>query len=196
MSSSGTWPIRLFFAVELPPEVQASLGAWRQPEATAYRWVEPSLLHVTLAFLGEQPESLLPTLSALGGRAAGRVSRFRLRLGAAGSFGPRRAPRVLWVGVDDGRSQLDELHAQLDDELRQAQLPVEDRPFAPHITLARRRDAAPVEPPPRWPPPAVGAATPPSFAVSSLSLMRSQLGRGGAQYTPLERFPLAGGSAS
>ncbi len=149
------------------------------------------MLHVTLAFLGEQPEQRLPQLSHIGTDAAARVPAFTLRLGDAGSFGPRRAPRVLWVGIGDGRSELGDLNAHLADGLRQSDFPVEDRPFAPHITLARRRERASASGPPVWPP--AGAGTGPlSTPVTQLSLMQSQIGRGGARYTAVERFPLAG----
>ena len=52
--------MRLFFAIELPAEVQAALGRLRPKEDNRdYRWPDPALLHVTLAFLGEQPDSQL-----------------------------------------------------------------------------------------------------------------------------------------
>jgi len=59
--------------------------------------VDPTSMHVTLAFLGEQPESALPRLEHIGASAAATVPAAHLRLGEAGSFGPRGAPRVLWV---------------------------------------------------------------------------------------------------
>ena len=93
--------MRLFFAIELPAEVQASLGRLRPREDNReYRWSEPSLLHVTLAFLGEQPAERLDVLQHVARVAAGASRPGTLRLGQAGSFGARRAPRVLWVGLD------------------------------------------------------------------------------------------------
>jgi 2'-5' RNA ligase len=181
--------LRLFFAIELPARIQSALSAWQQRDDTAYRWVDPAMLHVTLAFLGEQPEQRLPGLSLIGTDAAARVPAFTLRLGDAGSFGPRRAPRVLWVGIGDGRSALGDLNAHLADGLRRSDFPVEDRPFAPHITLARRREGAPAAGPPAWPPASAGTV---STRVTQLTLMQSQLGRGGARYTAVEHFPLAG----
>jgi 2'-5' RNA ligase len=148
------------------------------------------MLHVTLAFLGEQPAQRLPELSGIGADAAARVPAFTLRLRDAGSFGPRRAPRVLWVGIGDGRRELGDLNAHLADGLRQSDFPVEDRPFAPHITLARRRESAPASGPPAWPPADARVASV-STQVIRLSLMHSQLGRGGARYTAVEHFPLA-----
>jgi 2'-5' RNA ligase len=184
--------LRLFFAVELPTGVQSALGAWQQRHDTAYRWVDPAMLHVTLAFLGEQREQRLPELSRIGADAAARVPSFMLGLGEPGSFGPKRAPRVLWVGLDDGRIELGQLNARLADGLRRAAFPVEDRPYAPHITLARRRESVVSTGPPDWPPAGAGAGSI-STRVTQLSLMQSQLGRGGARYTAVEHFPLADG---
>jgi RNA 2',3'-cyclic 3'-phosphodiesterase len=150
------------------------------------------MLHVTLAFLGEQPEQRLPELRHIGAETAARLRSFTLGLGEPGSFGPKRAPRVLWVGLGDGRNELGQLHAQLADGLRHAAFPVEDRPFAPHVTLARRRDGAAPTGRPDWPPAGARAGSA-STPVTQLSLMQSQLGRGGARYTAVDHFPLAGG---
>src|SRR5438552_12190289 len=92
---------RLFFAVELPAEVQSALGRLKPgDESRDYRWSDPSLLHVTLAFLGQQPAERLDVLRDVGGAAASASQAGVLKLGKAGSFGPRGAPRVLWVSLD------------------------------------------------------------------------------------------------
>src|SRR5439155_21603264 len=93
--------MRLFFAIELPAEVQAALGRLKPKDDNRdYRWSDPALLHVTLAFLGEQPELQLEALQRVGETAARAGRSASLRLGAAGSFGSRGSPRVLWVGLD------------------------------------------------------------------------------------------------
>src|SRR5256885_899713 len=101
--------MRLFFAVELPHEVQNALAKLRSEQAWArdYRWVEPESTHITLAFLGEQPEAALEALTQLGQQAAARSKAGKLTIGGPGSFGPRSAPRVLWVGLG---GDLDKLH--------------------------------------------------------------------------------------
>jgi RNA 2',3'-cyclic 3'-phosphodiesterase len=179
--------MRLFFAVELPPEVQQALGRLRMPDVRDYRWVDPSLIHLTLAFLGEQPEAALPALEAIAAEAARAVGPFELRLGQVGSFGPKRAPRVLWVGLEGDLDALGRLHAALAAGLRHGGYPVEDRPFAPHITLARRRESAGRDPLPGWPPSSPPART---FRVAALSLMHSRLGHGGPRYAALAHAAL------
>ena len=181
--------MRLFFAVELPPDVQAALGRLKpRDDDRAYRWSDPSLLHVTLAFLGEQPSERLETLERVGSSVAAASRPGVLRLGEAGSFGTRRAPRVLWVGLDGDVQAMADLQARLDTALRGVDLALEDRPFRAHITLARRRESAPPGPAPDWPP--SHGMTHLSFRMHQLTLFQSRLSPRGPTYTPLFQFPL------
>jgi 2'-5' RNA ligase len=181
--------MRLFFAIELPAMAQAALGRLRSnQDSRDYRWVDPSLLHLTLAFLGEQPQDRLEALQQVGAAAAGASSQGTLRLGMAGSFGPKRAPRVLWVDLAGDLEALTVLHTNLAKRLHVADFPVEERPFRPHITLARRRETAHGGPPAGWPPTVGGSP----FALDTLTLMQSRLSPRGPTYTPVFQFPLGG----
>ncbi len=182
--------MRLFFAVELPDEVQRTLGRLRpdslQPGARDYRWVEPSLLHVTLAFLGEQPEDALERLRHLGVAATNGHHPLDLSLAEAGSFGPSRAPRVLWAGLGGDLPALATIQTTLGEGLRSGGFPVDDRPFAPHVTLARRRQEARGPLRFEWPP----RVPPLPFQVDAIALVLSQLGPKGPTHTALEHFAL------
>jgi RNA 2',3'-cyclic 3'-phosphodiesterase len=181
--------VRLFFAAELPAAVRSAL-ARLEVEDAAYRWVNPAQLHVTLAFLGEQPEARLPDLEAIGQAAAAASEAGRLRLGEPGGFGPRSAPRVLWIGLAGDVPALLRLHTALADRLRVAAFPVEDRPFQAHITLARRRERAPSRSPAPWPPrDRVRSA---AIPLEALTLFQSRLSLRGATYIPLGQWPLGG----
>jgi 2'-5' RNA ligase len=153
-----------------------------------YRWSDPSLLHVTLAFLGEQPETRLGSLEQIGAAAARESRGGLLRLGHAGQFGGKRAPRVLWVDLEGDTEALQALQKRVDAGLRRDGFPTEDRPFTAHITLARRRESAQGGPPAGWPPEVEHAA----FMLTKLTLMQSRLSSRGPSYTPLFQFPLAG----
>ncbi|HEY3062478.1 MAG TPA: RNA 2',3'-cyclic phosphodiesterase [Chloroflexota bacterium] len=179
--------MRLFFAVELPAEVRAALGRLRSG-GDDYRWVDAAQLHMTLAFLGEQPEEALPQLEQIGATAAGGSSAGKLRLAEAGSFGPRSAPRVLWVGLGGGLPDLLALQANLARELRAGGFVLEDRPFSPHITLARRHERAAAGRP-EWPPSAdrIPSGTIP---LRELVLFQSKLSPKGASYIALGTYPL------
>ena len=178
--------MRLFFAVELPAQVRAVLGRLQSP-SDDYRWVDPSTMHITLAFLGEQPEDRLPQLEDIGAKAA-RSQRGTLRLGQAGQFGTKRAPRVLWVDIAGDVEHLLELQSRLSDGLRASGFAVEEREFRAHITLARRRESARGGAPAGWPPPVEHTA----FALDKLTLMQSRLSPRGATYTPVFEFQLGG----
>jgi 2'-5' RNA ligase len=179
--------MRLFFAVELPKEVQSALGKLRPSDGSDYRWPDPSLLHVTLAFLGEQSEDRLEVLHSVGAAAARASSSGVLKLGEPGSFGPRRAPRVLWVGLAGDLAALNVLQSHLAVRLRQAGFSIEDRAFTPHITLARKRDSARSDGPLLWPP---GNLQKVAFEMDHLTLFHSQLSPRGPTYVPLVTLPL------
>ena len=154
-----------------------------------YRWVDPSLLHLTLAFLGEQPEDRLAALQHVGSAAAGASSTGVLRIGEAGQFGGKRAPRVLWVDITGDAEALLHLQQQLSMRLRDEGFPQEDRRFRAHITLARRRETARGGPPDGWPPQQMSHA---AFPLQRLTLMQSRLSPRGPTYTPVFEFPIGG----
>ena len=181
--------MRLFFAVELPAEVQAQLGRLAvNRDGPDYRWVDHSLLHVTLAFLGEQPEERLEALEAVGREAGTGSHAGVLRVGGPGHFGSRRAPRVLYVDIAGDVAALTTLQANLTEHLKAHGFPTEDRPYRAHITLARRRETARGGAPAGWPPPVDRAA----FAMDSLTLMSSRLSPRGPRYTPVFHARLHG----
>lgn len=182
--------MRLFFALELPSDIQAALGRLKPNDDNRdYRWVDPALLHLTLAFLGEQSEDKLPLLLQIASDAAVASRAGTLRLGTAGSFGSRRAPRVLWVDLDGDLEALIGLQGRVSDGLQRAGFPVEERPFAPHITLARRRETAHGGPPRDWPPP----VSPASFPLDALTLMQSHLSPRGPTYMLVSKFRIGSG---
>jgi RNA 2',3'-cyclic 3'-phosphodiesterase len=113
-----------------------------------------------------------------------------LKLGQAGSFGPRSAPRVLWIGLDGDLVALEALQSRLDAGLRQAGFELEARAFRPHVTLARRRESARSGAPPAWPPTrAVGSTT--EFPMQQLTLFESRLSPHGTTYIHLAEFNLS-----
>lgn len=130
--------MRLFISVPVPAPIRAEVAAW-VPRAEALtgdtvRWNAPDQWHLTLVFLGEVPDDRLPGVIAAGGRALREARAPRLQLRGGGRFGDR----VLWIGLhDDGalRAPADALRA----ELRADGLPFDDKPFRPHLTLARSR---------------------------------------------------------
>ncbi len=134
---------RLFIALDLPKEVrqelrdvQMRLGA----HSPAVRWSDPVGMHLTLHFLGETPVAMVqPLLTAL---ASIDPPPFTLCLDRLGCFPATGSLRVVWVGLGGDLVSLTTLYQQIGQILQSLRLPVDPRPFAPHITLARARPAA------------------------------------------------------
>jgi len=129
-------------AFELPAEVCERLGdrmAALRERLPPARWVSPDLLHLTLVFVGEVEEELLGPIQHALGPVFHASPTLRLRLGAPGTFPPRRPARVAWVAIeskDDLASLERAARAALGTVLRE---PLEDRPHHAHVTLARPR---------------------------------------------------------
>jgi len=180
--------VRLFVAVRPDERALAALERAVQPLRTAAggpRWVDPARWHVTLAFLGEVAEPRLPRLAAaldpaaldpmaLGRPAAlGPAVPVRLRIAGAGTFPARSAPRVLWAGLAGDLAALHTLARVVGRAARSAGIPVERRPFAPHLTLGRWRPGDPVD---RDLVQRLASYAGPAFEVGEYLLMRSHLG--------------------
>ena len=184
--------LRVFCAVELPEEVREAAAAHAArlrrefPEARA-SWARPAGLHVTLKFIGETDAARVESLARAAGAAVRGFGPFELSVEEAGTFPPRGAARVLWLGVRDGSGDLARLQRRLEEECAAAGFPREPKPFKPHLTVARLREpheaAALSEAHRRTP------FGPHLFEVLEFVLMRSQLGPGGSRYTPVSHHP-------
>lgn len=96
--------------------------------------------HVTLHYLGRQPVARMEALAAALAEVCG--DRFPLILSGAGSFRGEGSSQVLWVGVEPA-AELLALHARVAVAITAAGLPLESRPYHPHLTVARVNDASP-----------------------------------------------------
>lgn len=185
--------LRVFCAVELPDAVRDSAAAHaarlrRDFPAARASWARPASLHITLKFLGEVESARVRELSGAAGAAAEGLGSFTLSVEEAGTFPPRGAARVLWLGVRDESGNLARLQRRLEEACEAAGFPREPRAFKPHLTLARLRapkDAHALSEAHRR-----TAFGPHAFHVSALVVMRSELGPGGSRYTPLSRHSL------
>jgi 2'-5' RNA ligase len=187
--------LRLFVAIDLPEDVRESLGRLqadlRRQGLPGLRWTRPEGVHLTLKFLGETPASSLAAIEGALARAVRGTPSFHLALGAPGTFGNRRGPRVLWVDVEGDVKPLQQLQAAVERELAAAGFAPEERGFSPHLTLARV---------PQPPPPglaerisrALAAVAAPrgEIEVTEVVLMRSRLQPGGAVHSRVAVFPL------
>lgn len=204
---SPTNRLRLFIAIELPEVWKTALAAEaRALEAAAPgygRWADPSLMHLTLVFLGYQSIGLQPSIESAMKRAAATVRPVVIELGAPGCFGGPRSVRVMWVGVKESPAgALERLHGALVGELRAERIAFEATPFRPHVTLGRaRRDASPMLSEAIHRAITTGGARgqmprPEACECQEVTLVQSNLRPSGPIYTPLHRATFGRGPAS
>jgi 2'-5' RNA ligase len=163
------------------------------------RWARAESLHVTLKFIGEQPDAELPRLQdALATIQAKPVS---LAVRGYGFFPTARATRVFWLGIDAGE-ELPSLAGQVDATLAALGIPHEEHAFTPHLTLARSGSGAPRlrregKSSPRFKrlQKQLAAMATPDFGTMTAReffLYRSELTPGGSRYSKLTSFELRG----
>lgn len=154
-------------------------------------WHDPGDHHLTLAFLGEVPDHRIADLAAK--LAVLRCDQFSLQLQGVGHFPPRGKPKVLWAGLAPS-DELVRLERKVAHAVRDLGLALDERKFAPHITLARLHNS----PPHRvaeWLADCNLLHSPP-WSVHEFALYRSHRSPEGSRYEVLRRFPLDRGALS
>src|SRR5216683_6152873 len=130
--------MRLFVALEIPVAVRENLAALLNSLrglSPQTRWVRPENLHVTLKFIGEAPAAKLAEIrSALAGARSDQPITLDFR--GLGFFPNEKHPRVFWAGIE-ASPNLKTLAAEIDGATEKLGIPREQRPFSPHLTLAR-----------------------------------------------------------
>jgi 2'-5' RNA ligase len=171
---------RIFFALWPDASLRTTLAALAREVAHqgGGRPTAPSRIHLTLAFLGDQPTTRVDALRRLGGGIRARA--FTLALDALGSF-PRTG--IAWLGASAPQPGLEALHGELAAALRIGGFAIDERAYAPHLTLARH-SAATIE---------RRLSQPLAWPVTALFLVASELGRSGPTYRTLAGWPLAAG---
>ncbi len=186
--------VRLFVAIVPPPEALDELAAAVLPlraGAAWLRWSERPSWHLTLAFLGEVGEPVLPELTSRLARAAGRHHALELAVAGAGAFPAPGRARVLWAGFTADRRALSALAASLAAGARRAGAPPPDegRAYRPHLTLARCREPADVSALST----ALAGFSGRPWTATEVCLIRSHLGGGAPRYEQLGCWPLRAG---
>jgi 2'-5' RNA ligase len=189
--------VRLFVAVELGEEVQASAArvieelkrrtASSAPHARV-TWVQPGHLHLTLKFIGEAAPSRVREIATALESPLG-VSRFALAVEGTGTFPPKRPPRVVWAGIGAGIDSLRSIEREVSTRLEPLVSPADDRDYHPHVTLGRVKNPAGLRP---------GAllegfinARFGVVQVAAVTLFESRLSSRGPAYTKIGRTALA-----
>ncbi len=188
--------MRAFIALELPQttilRLQREIADLRGACGRA-SWVRPEHMHLTLRFLGEISEEQKSALSQSMRQLCTGVPPMRLAVEGLGAFPNTRRPAVVWAGIRQVAGDLSVLQNGVERVARELGLDPDDKPFHPHVTLARIRDvsasaglvamvhhrvlAAP-------------AAYGDEFRARAVALFRSDLKPGGPVYTRIEEFSL------
>ena len=195
--------MRIFIGIDLDSEVRVGISRFLegvQGFAPDAKWVWPESLHLTLKFIGEQTPDQVEAITERLRRL--ESSPFEIRAGGYGFFPTAKAPRVFWIGIHAG-PQLAALAESVEAAVAELGIPQEDRPFSPHLTLARAggRSGSP-----KWRkddgPNAVFAVLEKRLAsmgeldfgtmmAGEFILYQSQLSPEGSKYTKLHRFSLS-----
>ena len=181
--------MRLFTALDLPPDVVARLEellAHLKPTAKI-AWSPPANLHITTKFIGEWPE---PRLEELRRALASLPARppIDVHIRKVGFFPNPHSPRNFWCGIE--APGLGPLAEDTDRATARLGIKSENRPYTPHLTLARIKEKLDLQPLRE------AIASQPSlefgaFTAAGFFLYRSQLHPAGSVYTKLAEFPFS-----
>lgn len=177
--------MRVFFGIELNQETALAIDAWRERQfGEPGRAVPAANFHITLAFIGDVPETALGTLcQAVDERLARRpLPGSQLLLNQTG-YWPKAM--IYWLGADTWPPELTTLANTLRSSAGSVRKKRDRNVFVPHVTLFRRCPEAPPAP-----------LEAPSFALpyQRFSLFESRERREGVSYHPLQDWPLAAAS--
>ena len=168
--------MRLFFAAWPPRAAAEALHEWAEvvQRETGGRVARTETIHLTLAFLGDVDDGVLPLLKEL--NLEGR--RHRLQISHARYW---KHNEIVWVGPEEVPAELREVVFSLSSFLKNNGFKTEEREFTAHITLIRKAR----------PPRALPELPKPSWPVEEVVLVRSHVSGKGSSYEVLQRYPLS-----
>ncbi|MDF2688914.1 MAG: 2-5 ligase [Microvirga sp.] len=132
---------RLFTGIEIPAEIGLALSAYRGGLPGA-RWIDPENYHITLRFIGDIDDRMADDVYSILGDTR-RRNPLTITIDGLDSFGGGK-PRAVFARTS-GNGALNEMQAEQERLLRQLGLEPETRKFTPHVTLARLRNASPID---------------------------------------------------
>jgi len=134
--------IRTFIALELPEQELKKIIEIRNNYINDYdkiKWEPINKLHLTLKFLGDTDEKIIPEINSELEKILKKYEVFELAFDKFGLFTKDKKPRILWVGLKDN-IKLNSLAQEIDNVISQFGFEKEKRKFTPHITLLRIKD--------------------------------------------------------
>lgn len=137
--------VRAFLAIPLPEHLKESIRATQkdlQARISNARWTRLENLHLTLHFFAAIEQETLEKLKVSMLSLKGCQRPFQVEVKGLGAFPNPHRPRVLWLGLEPC-DRLEQLYRDTGEQLRQAGLAIDSRPYSPHLTIGRLRGGKP-----------------------------------------------------
>ncbi len=173
--------------MELSPDIQSKLAAVQEvlkKSGAPIKWVKPENIHLTLRFLGYILRPQLKDVFKATDESIKRIVPFSLSFSGLGAFSKLDNPRVVWVGVKEGKETLFRINVNLERILKRNGFPAEEREYHPHLTLGRVKSSQNKAQ-------LIGAVKLEkdcfigSMEVKKITVLQSILKSGGPEYKPL-----------
>lgn len=185
---------RIFIAINLPAEARATIREVLQADAAAYtelyedaRMTPERDWHITLLFLGDQPEDAIPAIERVISEVMQTMPLPALGIRMFTTAPPHRPPRMIWATTSaEANEYLGALKESIKKALAQHGIRPQGEQFARfngHITLARLPEGR------RIADHTVALAHTITFQPNTIDLMESQLDRAGAEYGIIRSIP-------
>ena len=188
--------MRLFIAIKLPNQIKDQIIDFqntmrevsRGESATCsftngIKWVGYENLHLTLKFLGTVDEEQVAEVTHKISSAIHSIKPFHISLSTFGGFPDLRRPKVLWIGIKEGRQILIEIMNRLDKELSVMGFEIENRNPVPHLTIGRVKKVPPIKCKEQ-------DFESPTFLADAVYLIKSDLTSQGPTYTDIKELKL------
>lgn len=187
---------RTFVAIPLPEAWREYLGVVTRDLSSrtgGLSWVRPENLHLTVRFLGDLDDEAVGRACDSVRAGAEPLAAPVAALGRLGGFPNLERPRVVWAALAEGGDEVTDVARVVNEALRRGGFGPPEKPFRPHVTLARVREHASglqalreaVVPPPPGP-----------AALDRITVMKSDLHPSGSRYTALSEVRLRPPGAS
>lgn len=185
--------LRCFIAIEIPETIKKSVADTidnLKKTGSDVKWVSGENIHITLQFLGETEESLIPDIKSALYKILAPYSSFYIKIADIGCFPSGKRPRVIWVGMAESKTLIN-LYEDISSEMVKFGYKKEDRGFTPHVTIGRVKSNR-----------NMGellnrleefkVADFSDFEVQNIKLMKSELKPSGAKHYCLAEIPIGG----
>jgi 2'-5' RNA ligase len=187
--------MRTFIAFDISDQTRSQIERAQKAigRLRPVRWVNPGGIHLTMKFIRDISDALLPDVLRVMENAVEGIGPVSFEVCDLGWFGSGRRPRVIWANVKPEADLMEKIASRLNRGMAALGVEPERRAFRPHITLGRVRGAFDAEELEK----AFERVESRGFGYNvadELVLYMSELGPGGARYTRMGAVSLPGNS--